>query len=290
MFNYSWQSNNDNDRVIFIGRMSTLNGCWKCSARRGRREYTDGFFPPIDSAVVGERAGIFATCVGGSIATGTRRNIYKILNPYDGYDPGVRGTIGNRWARRCARAAGTTAASAHTSGSIWHGSRIEVPDFQGEFVNFPCSGRLYVAPSAWPRINTLRHPHCSQPACPFVPINDWSWPDRDRWVRRDRTPQPHSTKSMKYLTALLIPSVVHESAPRRKFISREVRCSTRTRAPKPRVPSPPLPQPAPHNYRILRYILSVSLRSMGVVTSNGTYAGPSEPGNVCRNVRQLPPH
>lgn len=36
--------------------------------------------------------------------------------------------------------------------------------------------------------------------------------------------QPHSAKSMKYLTALLIPYVVHESAPRRKFISREVRC------------------------------------------------------------------
>jgi len=47
--------------------------------------------------------------------------------------------------------------------------------------------------------------------------------------------QPHSAKSMKYLTALLIPSVVHESAPRRKFISREVPLLARTRELDPRV-------------------------------------------------------
>lgn len=48
--------------------------------------------------------------------------------------------------------------------------------------------------------------------------------------------QSHSAKSMKYLTALLIPSVVHESAPRRKFISREVPLLARTRELDPRVP------------------------------------------------------
>lgn len=45
--------------------------------------------------------------------------------------------------------------------------------------------------------------------------------------------QPHSAKSMKYLTALLIPYVVHESAPRRKFISREVRCWPEHASPRP---------------------------------------------------------
>lgn len=65
--------------------------------------------------------------------------------------------------------------------------------------------------------------------------------------------QPHSAKSMKYLTALLIPYVVHESAPRRKFISREVPLLARTRKPPAHV--------FPDNYRISAIYLCVPLRA-----------------------------
>jgi len=61
--------------------------------------------------------------------------------------------------------------------------------------------------------------------------------------------QPHSAKSMKYLTALLIPYVVHESAPRRKFISREVRRWPEHASPGPRV--------SPTIIEFLRYIFAL---------------------------------
>lgn len=77
--------------------------------------------------------------------------------------------------------------------------------------------------------------------------------------------QPHSAKSMKYLTALLIPHVVHESAPRRKFISREVRCWPEHASPRPTC--------SPTIIEFLRYIFA----SLYVHRCGGKY---SRSGNV----------
>ena len=77
---------------------------------------------------------------------------------------------------------------------------------------------------------------------------------------------------MKYLIALLIPSVVHGSAPRRKFISREVRRERNEPArerPSPRVPRPTIIEFSDISFRPP----PPPVECTSVVTSNGTYTG-----------------
>lgn len=90
----------------------------------------------------------------GTRYTGARRNIYKILNPYDGYDPAVRirgrrGTIGNRRV--------DDVVQVHRRQHLRiHQARIDTATtnrsarFSRGICKFPVSllRRLYVAPSA----------------------------------------------------------------------------------------------------------------------------------------------